>query len=455
MSNRLEYSLGLATSNFLGPIVGANQALELFGKAISGIGAVAGRVFSQIERGGSLWDLSNRTGESVENLFKLQFAFEQSGVAAGNVGNTLLRFQKSLSGVGEMGENTAEAFAALGLSVEELRGISAPEALLKVFEALNKLPRESATGVASTLFGRGAAGDVLQLARDSKDVGENLKYSAEQAKLFQANAKAFDAFGDALGRIKLQVDGIFANLAAEITPALNAIGPAIEQNKLGDLLEAELTVGFAEAINFFSRGLQRVFASLPHLWVAAVNGMAAATTGLVGGLVKATGGSALTLAAPALPFGMGTGLAELEKRTGGVSKFLGGLAGHFGGAFAGGINSAIGAAVNANVVDLLDTGEAKAKRDSLRKKLKGPDGEEKPKAPAVSDILSAIGGSAFSPLLKMDVNELQRSGLWNSPGANTDSSAIRAGVVQMVQHLAEIRRAVTNPSTPQMNFLNA
>lgn len=416
MSSKLEYSLGLSTTNFLGGIVGANQAVELFDKALSAVGSITEKVFGEIARGGALQDLSARTGESVGNLFKLQFAFEQSGVAAGNVGGVLLKFQKSLSGVGEMGENTAEAFKALGLSTAELASLDSPAALMKFFDAVNKLDRNSAADVVSRIFGRGAAGDILQLARDSKDFGENIKFSAEQAALFQRNAKAFDEFGDSIGKIKLQINGIFAGLAEEITPALNAIGPALEQGKIGELLEAELTYGFGASVNFFSKALQRMFAAIPGMWMAAVNGAAGLTTGALGGLVKGAGPGVLTAFSPLMPIGMGSALAALEKKNGAVSNFLLGSAGHFGGAFAGGINKAIMDAAGAHMVDILDVSGAKAKRDELRADIKKKDGKaEPPVAAALSGILQGLGTSSMIGSLGQ-ANALQRMGLWNLGG---------------------------------------
>jgi len=290
MGTPLNFSLGLATTGFLSPLGGARAALAGFiGLATGGAGVIAG-MFNEINRGGNLQDLSNRTGETVGNLFKLQEAFDQSGVSAGNVGTILLKFQKSLSGVGEMGENTAEAFQALGLSVEQLRGLSSPEALLRVFESLNKLDRNSATGVSNTLFGRGAGGDILQLARDTKDFAKALEDSERQAQLFQRHAAAFDRLGDSFKDIKREVRGLLAGLAADITPALQGILDSIikrDFQTLGNILELSLTLAFEKSVNTFFNAMVRAFAALPALAKASFDlGIATLGTGMAGPIAQ-------------------------------------------------------------------------------------------------------------------------------------------------------------------------
>lgn len=446
-AGRIEYAIGLDTASLLGKLGGANQALELLGKAFTALGTIGHQVFGQIERGAALQDLSNRTGETVGNLFQLEYAFKQSGVAAGSVPPTLLKFQKALSGVSELGESTAEAFSALGLSTKEFSQLDSPAALLKVFAGLNGLDRNSATDVASRIFGRGSAGDILQLARDSKDVAENFKVSAEQAALMQRNARAFDAIGDSLGRVKFEVEGIFAKLAEDIAPALNSIGPALQAGRIGELLSAELNYGFAVSVNFFSDSLQRVFASLPHLFAAAVNGLAGFASTLGGGLVKGVGPSLLKAAGPFLPPGMGAGLAAWEKQSGGVSGLFSELGGHFSEIFGQQINQAVDAAFALVPKKLINTDEIKAARDRLRASLLG--GGD-PADPARSASLGnsrplASGFDAFAPI-RPDTNALQRAGLWGSSGGmgGGDARLSRIGIQAMVGHLESIRRDVAN-----------
>lgn len=278
---KLEYSLGLETTNFLGKIVGANQALELFKKAFDSLGTIGEHAMEQIAHGRALRDMSARTGESVKNLFELEKAFKSAGVSPDSVALTLFRFQKSLSGVGEMGESTAEAFKALGLSIGDLSRSNSPEALLKVFEGINKLDRNSATGVAATIFGRGAAGDVLQLARNSKEFADGLEQAAHKAEIFQRNAEIFTQLSRNIERTKNTFKGLWLDVAEGIAPALNGIFASLANKDVpmfAKVLELSLTVAFEKSVNFLANALTKLFAALPNL----IKGMVQASAAAVG-----------------------------------------------------------------------------------------------------------------------------------------------------------------------------
>lgn len=164
MSNgKINYELGLESSGFLSKIVGANQAVQLFQQGLSLVSSIGSRAFEQIHKGGALQDQSNRTRESVKDLFQLGHAFEMSGVAAGSVPTTLQRFRQSLSGVGEMGENTAEAFKLLGLNITDLGKMNAPEALQAIDIALETSDETKYSIAYGEIFTDPHSGKALQL----------------------------------------------------------------------------------------------------------------------------------------------------------------------------------------------------------------------------------------------------------------------------------------------------
>lgn len=265
---KIEYSLGLATAGFLGPLRNVTAGLAGFIGLAGGLGGAVAGVFNEINRGGALKDLSNRTGELVGDLFQLQFAFQQSGVSAAALPTVLQKYRAALSGVGEMGESTAEAFSLIGTNIEDLKKLDAPAALDAIFGGLNKLDRNTAAGVAAKIFGRGASGDILQLARDAEGFAGALQDAAQQGRTFDAMANAFDNIGDQLGRLKLQVRGVFLGLAADVAPAINGLLTTLANRDfamLGQIAELSLTVGFEKSVNFLASALQALFAGLPQL----------------------------------------------------------------------------------------------------------------------------------------------------------------------------------------------
>jgi hypothetical protein len=220
MAGVLSFTLGLETSNFLRGIgMASSQILSLAGFA-QGLQAAMNATWAAVERGGVLNDLSARTGESVKNLYQLQEAFKVVGVSADNVPTMILKMQKALSGVSDGGEKTSKAFGALGLNMDDLKGLDAPAQFAAIGQALAGLNKESAAGIASILFGREGAGNMLQLARDAQGFNEALADSLQEAVAFERIAAAADKVGDVLGRIKGKVAGLFAGVAEGILPIL-------------------------------------------------------------------------------------------------------------------------------------------------------------------------------------------------------------------------------------------
>ncbi len=458
MSNgSIDYSLGLETAGILGKITGVNQAFELLGKAIDGVGAIGRSVFQEIERGAALKDLSNRTGETVGNLFQLQFAFEQSGIAAGSVPGTLLRFQKSLSGVGEMGENTAEAFAALKLNIADLRDLDSPTALAKVFQGLNGLDRNSAADVASRSFGRGSSCDILQLARDSDGFAQSLADAARQAALFERNADAFDKFGDTIGQIKLELRGVFSALASDITPALQVLLDTFRSGDVqsfGEALRLSLTIAFSESVNFFAKALQAVFASIPDMMKAVQIGAGGIGDRLTANLLEAVAGFQ-TSATQDLPVG-----DPFREEMAASSALLGQVADELRGGAAG-ISDVVAAvadgvtkAITADTKGIIDTAGLRAQLAALGIGVGVAPAARVAGGTPANPFSGVAGGSGFG-----DANALERVGASFGGGASSNlaNSARQTAVNtrESAKALYKVNETLERMSSRDRNLLNA
>lgn len=253
MAGVLSFALGIETSAFAAGIDRAGGRLLAFlsiGKLVSE--AIEG-VMGAIERGGALNDLSARTGESVENLYKLQEAFAVVGISVDSLPGMINKFNKSLSGVGEMGEKTDEAFTALGLSVADLKKMDAPGQMAAVAEKLALLDKGSAVDVASRLFGREGSANMMQLSRDAESFKETLAQAAKEAAVYARNAAAFDKLGDTVTRVKRSLSGMFAGIAEGIVPTLQGVADALNQI---DLVAIGQDIGtmFAGAFQAFREG---------------------------------------------------------------------------------------------------------------------------------------------------------------------------------------------------------
>jgi archaellum component FlaC len=237
MSGVLQFSLGLTAGGFASAIAGANSKLKAFvGTALSmpGVGVAVGGligsfaslhavvegVMGAIEKGAALEDLSKRTGVAVGELYSLQKGFAAAGLEAGDVSGALFMMQKSLAGVNEQGESTTDIFSQLGLDIGRMKNLSGPQQLQTIMERINKLDQGGAVNAASKIFGRGQAGNMVQLARSSKDFAEAIKSSAEQAAIFQRSSPAFEAVDKSLAKLRGKANGLFAGIAEGAAPAL-------------------------------------------------------------------------------------------------------------------------------------------------------------------------------------------------------------------------------------------
>jgi hypothetical protein len=228
MAGVLSFALGLETSAFASALDAAGSRLIAF----IGVGKLAEAVFAgvwaAIERGGQLVDLSNRTGVAVASLYQLQEAFKAVGLDANAVPSVVNRLQKSLSGIGEMGESTKEAFDALGLSMTDLKGMDSAKALQAVVAAMNQLPQGQRLDAAIRIFGRENGQNIVQLSRDTEEFGRVMADSAGEAAVFSRTAAAFDNLGDTIARIKGHVSGMFAGIAEGVVPTLQSVADALK-----------------------------------------------------------------------------------------------------------------------------------------------------------------------------------------------------------------------------------
>lgn len=269
MANVLQYSLGLATGNF---IPGARAAAVALG-TLTGIGLNLNGIFREIADGGRLFDLSKRTSEGVRSLFSMEHAFNDVGVSSANVATLILQTQKAIGGLDEMGQPTNDTFKQLGLSVSDLKELNAPQQIQAIGAALNKLPKDEAANLAAKIAGRGGAGDLLQIARSSEDFAAALEKAAPIAAIVARNAAAFDKIGDTMAEIRLHSRGFFAGLAEGMAPGIQSVLDALNnidltgfglrignvfsgltqafhEQRLGEVFELSLKAGIQGGSNF-------------------------------------------------------------------------------------------------------------------------------------------------------------------------------------------------------------
>jgi hypothetical protein len=288
MAGVLSFALGLESSAFSAGLDRAGGRLLAFmsvGKLVQE--AIEG-ITKAMERGGAFNDLSNRTGESISTLYRLDSAFKQVGISSDALPGMINRFNKSLSGVGEMGERTSDAFAALGLDMASLKGMDATEQIAAVAEKLALLGKGDREDVAARLFGREGAANVLQISRDLSSFKETLTATRGEAELMARTAPKFDAVGDAVQAIRrkanitwtgiaeglipleqrllrfadgIDFQGTGERIGAQLEQASEIFMSALDAGKMQELLSG----GFEAAVEYFGNAIFNTIGS-PGFW---------------------------------------------------------------------------------------------------------------------------------------------------------------------------------------------
>lgn len=308
----LAFTLGLEGGKFLSVANQAEKGLAGITKEaikLTGVGALVGTafeglkqsanivkgVFDAFQRGADLERLHARTGESVADLFLLQKGFKAVGLEADGVGQMLFHLQKGLTGISDLGEDTTADFAQMGLSMQAVRAMKAPEQFEAIAASLVKMDRATSSAIAGKLFGREGAANFLQLARSGKDFAEAMQSNAAAAAQMESNAAAFEKIEISMAKLKAKGNNFFAGIAEGAAPGIQRVldmlnkfdlsglgkkfgdviaefSQTIVDHKLGELLKLSLNAGLEGFANYFEAilagigaSMERIFKNLPSL----------------------------------------------------------------------------------------------------------------------------------------------------------------------------------------------
>jgi hypothetical protein len=309
-------------------------ALGLGGLAAGfvGLGASIRGVKGALDLGGSMSDLSERTGIAVDKLMVMRQAFSDSGIAAEKLGPIINKMQKGITDAGAGLSTQVRAFDRLGMSYDDLAGKD-PAAQ---FELIRKglVGIEDPTlraGTAMDIFGR-SGGELQALFSDGAAMQKAMATVGTQAEILRDNAANFDRTSDLLKSAGSKLQGFFVGLADYINPVLlpvleqinkldlarygqsvgRAVSMVVELFRSGSLpgLLADglrvaaksfvntVAVGLKGAVMLLWAGLKEVpgllkssFAVLTdkNTWLAVGNYLSAAVNGALAGLLEVTG----------------------------------------------------------------------------------------------------------------------------------------------------------------------
>ena len=160
VGDKLKSAIEDPVGSVKGALVGALDQMGPFGVGLAAIGAAAGVAGSALmelgthaeEVGSSFAKMSMVTGGSVAGLSDLRFALDATGGSAIDLDRTFFMFQQ------RMENSTAKVSAGLqmiGLSLEDIKGLSADQQMLKISDAfIASSGSVNKAAAAMDLFGR-------------------------------------------------------------------------------------------------------------------------------------------------------------------------------------------------------------------------------------------------------------------------------------------------------------
>lgn len=251
-----------------GSMVKAGAGLALgFGAIKSAIGAITGTLdtFKEaLDLGGTMKDLSERTGETAGNLLILSRAFENSGVGADKVGTSINKLQKFMDNAAQGGEKQNEVLGRLGLTMADMAGKTPTQQMALLAEKLNGVNDDGTkASLAMDIFGK-SGGLLLPLMENFSDELETAKNQlGSMPKVFDLNSEAFDNISDNIKVAKGKLVEFAAGLLESLAPALELATDLITRfdaagagMKLGEIITGASNAmgGFTDALSAIKLG---------------------------------------------------------------------------------------------------------------------------------------------------------------------------------------------------------
>lgn len=203
--------------------------------SVAAIGAFAKSLINAADR---LQDVSEQTGIAVSTLSALGNAAQLNGSNADSLNTALVKLNRSISDAAGGSKEQLEAFKAVGVTLEDLQGLSPEQVFLKISDAFAGAENgANKTAIAMALLGRSGAELIPVLNQGSEELR---KYSATFSDDF---AKASGAFNDNLDKVIINLKRVSAEA---LTPVLEGF------NKFFQQLEAINSVKQKENKGFWS-----------------------------------------------------------------------------------------------------------------------------------------------------------------------------------------------------------
>jgi TP901 family phage tail tape measure protein len=277
---------------------GVGRVMTAVGAAITG--TMMASLTSAARYGDEIAKAAQITGVAVEELSKLRFAAEQSGLEFGALQMSLRGMQRSAAEAADGMEQYEQAYERVGVSVKKADGTikSAEELINDLADGFSKMEEGTLkAATAQEIFGGRGVALLTMLNQGSEGVKELTERAEELGIVWDKDAaQAAERYNDALNEVKLAAQGLGQTLVTTLGPGIaeaaenfaEAIASfrewADEHPKLAEkIIKASFAIGIAfgvggpilMALPFLINGLRMVIGWFTRTGVAATQAAAA------------------------------------------------------------------------------------------------------------------------------------------------------------------------------------
>lgn len=225
---------------------------------------------------------SQKIGISAKAYQEWAYVFERAGTDVEKLRAGMTKLSDVITDATNGSASAAAALSAVGLSIEQLNGLSQEEQLDLVIAALQGME----TGAART-----AAGIDL-LSESATDLAAVLNMSAEEVDALKQEANEYGmvmsddavassaAFADSLTRLNGTVDGLKRNLVGQLLPGITEVMDGI----------AALAAGSDNAAQTIAGGTQNIISSLGEMVPQAIGIVQSMATAILQAAPQIAGG---------------------------------------------------------------------------------------------------------------------------------------------------------------------
>lgn len=253
------------------------ESLEGFAQSINGIqkmmgliGEVAafGFIGEQVadlakefaEWGDQMEKTRSETGLTVQSVQELQFAGKNAGVSAQDMDMAMVHLSRSLGAAREGNQQSIDSYKALGISMDDLKGVGLDGALEKIAQAFNEhADGANKAALAMQLFGRSGA-DMIAFLDQGKSGIDDLRARAEQLGIVFGDEDVEQAakLNAAFVQMDAQMDAAKKRAGEELAPSFLQIASAMDTvsqkggplNEFFQALATVLKAGISVGISF-------------------------------------------------------------------------------------------------------------------------------------------------------------------------------------------------------------